>query len=105
MLEQMTYYRRQHTNQQPTTEDGEKRMKATTRRPEMLRFEDIETPDPGEGQVLMKAEVASVDYARAALRLAQESSAATSETETPGSSEHPSCLRKRWRPNRRSRDA
>ena len=71
----------------------------------MSRLEDIETPDPGEGQVLMKVEVASVNYARAALRLAEESSAATSKTETPGASEHPSCLRKRWRPNRRSRDA
>jgi len=36
--------------------------------PEVLRLEDIETPEPGEGQVLIKVEVAGVNYADVGVR-------------------------------------
>ena len=36
--------------------------------PEVLRFEEVETPEPGEGQVLVEVTVAGVNYADVGMR-------------------------------------
>ncbi|CAA9429121.1 Quinone oxidoreductase [uncultured Rubrobacteraceae bacterium] len=72
MLEQSADYRRPRANQRPATEDGEKWMKAIRIHepggPEVLRLENIETPEPDEGQVLIKIELAGVNYADTGMR-------------------------------------